>query len=683
MNVMAAVNRAATTARRVDRSESPVRDDRTESADRDETRPVSKAEFSALLALLAGAGPRVRSDLVRQLPEEGVTLVDKLLEGAASDDALATDVVGPSPDEAGEALRYGLLKLMPADGSTDNVIDLASYKARDTAGDVPGAAGLAGLARAASRLDARGSANERALEALARVANQRGATLDQLLAVGDKKGADARAAIDAILAQAGTPAGARLAARRIMNETTANVLGAEGFAPAAGSNANAAALAAATAASAADVSTPVKDLDAVAPELRTKLERVIDRMKQEYGHDVTVVETARSQERQDWLYEQGRTRAGDVVTWTRDSAHTRGDAVDVIIDGSWNNAAGFARLQRIAREEGLRTLGVKDPGHLELATSSTARGIAGDVLAARSNAADNTSGNAAAAGMARVASVAGVAGVAQVADGSMSRSMNVSSLGNAAMSYSVQQGAAQAGDGQRAGQGDAHARNGQDNGKSATAGSNGKALGHSHDDTPAFGAMHGNGMGTAHITGTERAAQVAAGTGSDQAQRVSDIQQMRDDAPALPLSRMTLNVEGANGTQERITVDVRGNTVNTHITTDAATADRIRMRSADLQDALGRHGLEGDSVRISASARAEGAESARAIAGERDALKLGATQQSATQDQSHSSSQRDRTPQREQTDPEARREQAAKAREDRQQQQQGRQRRPNLFTGNE
>ncbi|MFN5582664.1 MAG: hypothetical protein ACK5BA_09175, partial [Gemmatimonas sp.] len=71
------------------------------------------------------------------------------------------------------------------------------------------------------------------------------------------------------------------------------------------------------------------------------------------------METTRSQERQDWLFEQGRTRGGPVVTWTRDSAHTRGAAVDVMIDSTWDNPAGYARLQRIAREEGLRTLGMR------------------------------------------------------------------------------------------------------------------------------------------------------------------------------------------------------------------------------------------------------------------------------------------------------------------------------------
>ena len=50
------------------------------------------------------------------------------------------------------------------------------------------------------------------------------------------------------------------------------------------------------------------------------------------GHEVTVVEAHRTQERQNFLFEQGRSRPGNVVTWTRNSNHTTGRAVDVMID---------------------------------------------------------------------------------------------------------------------------------------------------------------------------------------------------------------------------------------------------------------------------------------------------------------------------------------------------------------
>lgn len=51
---------------------------------------------------------------------------------------------------------------------------------------------------------------------------------------------------------------------------------------------------------------------------------------QENGLDFIVTETYRSQERQNYLYEQGRTRPGKVVTWTKNSRHTSRRAWDIV-----------------------------------------------------------------------------------------------------------------------------------------------------------------------------------------------------------------------------------------------------------------------------------------------------------------------------------------------------------------
>ncbi len=114
----------------------------------------------------------------------------------------------------------------------------------------------------------------------------------------------------------------------------------------------------------------VRDLGALQPQFRTKLDRVISRMKDEYGHSVSVTETYRSQARQDQLLQQGRTTSGPVVTWTSHSLHTQGRAADLQIDGTWNNPVGFQHLQEIAAQEGLSTLGPRDPGHVELRADS-------------------------------------------------------------------------------------------------------------------------------------------------------------------------------------------------------------------------------------------------------------------------------------------------------------------------
>jgi hypothetical protein len=354
--------------------------------------------------------------------------------------------------------------------------------------------------------------------------------------------------------------------------------------------------------------------------------------------------------------------------------------VDVVIDGSWDNAAGFARLQRIAREEGLRTLGMKDPGHLELPGA----GAPVDPAAAATFKVDRQIPRAEpTASAVGVAQVAGVAGVARVADTSGTARLAGPSMGVAdgLAAYAAQAQAGRGGSNSSSGH-ESGAGNGQSFGRGE------RDVGHEHRDSgaPAFGALGASGpAGVAGTTATDRASAPAA-AGSVQAERVADIQQMRADAPAAPLSRMTLNIDHANGTQETITVDVRGNTVQTQITTDAATADRIRLRSADLQDSLGQHGLESKRLRVGASAPQDTVEIGRTLAGEREGLRVGAASPSSSQDGTAGNGQRDRAPAREWNQEESRREQAARARDERQQQQdrqerQDRQRRATPFFG--
>ncbi|PHV71923.1 hypothetical protein CS063_00125 [Sporanaerobium hydrogeniformans] len=47
------------------------------------------------------------------------------------------------------------------------------------------------------------------------------------------------------------------------------------------------------------------------------------------GVQIFITETYRSQKRQNWLYEQGRSRPGQVVTWTKKSNHTGRMAWDI------------------------------------------------------------------------------------------------------------------------------------------------------------------------------------------------------------------------------------------------------------------------------------------------------------------------------------------------------------------
>jgi hypothetical protein len=133
---------------------------------------------------------------------------------------------------------------------------------------------------------------------------------------------------------------------------------------------------------AAAVTRALRDPGLLAPELRARLGRVVERMRDEFGHAVAVAESGRTQARQEHLFAQGRTRPGPVVTWTRSSEHTRGRAVDVTIDGGYDDAAAFRLLQQVAREEGLHTLGARDPGHLQLPAGVAGTGPAALLTAA-------------------------------------------------------------------------------------------------------------------------------------------------------------------------------------------------------------------------------------------------------------------------------------------------------------
>jgi hypothetical protein len=102
------------------------------------------------------------------------------------------------------------------------------------------------------------------------------------------------------------------------------------------------------------------------PDFQQRLGRVVERMRSEYGMELEVIEGFREQSRQEDLWAQGRSRPGPVVTWTKQSRHTVGAAADLKINGDWVQGRGALLLSRIAAEEGLRTLGPKDPGHIEL-----------------------------------------------------------------------------------------------------------------------------------------------------------------------------------------------------------------------------------------------------------------------------------------------------------------------------
>ncbi|AHG87729.1 peptidase M15B and M15C DD-carboxypeptidase VanY/endolysin [Gemmatirosa kalamazoonensis] len=332
-------------------------------------------------------------------------------------------------------------------------------------------------------------------------------------------------------------------------------------------------------------------LDGVDPELRARLERVVERMRDETGHDVQAVESTRTQERQDFLYAQGRTRDGDVVTWTRHSRHTAGEAVDVTVDGGWSDRAGFEALQRVAREEGLRTLGMRDPGHLEMPRSAhpSAEQVAGAQVAGAQAAVESTVDTAATIDGARHAFV---------------------QAAHAALAAQRQGDASRGSDGgdRRGG-----SRQAPRDTSAVTAGS--RRAGEPAGDSAASALGSGTGA-TTFADVSARVAAPAPAAGVDAAMRVAQLLDAREAAPAQPMSSITLRLENLAGGIDRIRVGLRGLEVGASIDlADHAAAERMRASVNELRGALDRHGLTTDTVQISSVGRgAEAIDAGRLVA---------------------------------------------------------------------
>lgn len=73
------------------------------------------------------------------------------------------------------------------------------------------------------------------------------------------------------------------------------------------------------------------------------------------GIAIFITETHRSQARQDYLYEQGRTRPGNIVTWTRNSNHTGGMAWDIAVSppNKLYDATIIAKAGQVAKDLGI------------------------------------------------------------------------------------------------------------------------------------------------------------------------------------------------------------------------------------------------------------------------------------------------------------------------------------------
>lgn len=93
---------------------------------------------------------------------------------------------------------------------------------------------------------------------------------------------------------------------------------------------------------------------------------------------IFITETYRSQARQNYLYEQGRTRPGQVVTWTRNSNHTSRRAWDIAVTPPRNlyDISTLSKVGAVAKKLGITwggywPAGRYDAPHFEIPSNWT------------------------------------------------------------------------------------------------------------------------------------------------------------------------------------------------------------------------------------------------------------------------------------------------------------------------
>ncbi|QQK08470.1 M15 family metallopeptidase [Miniphocaeibacter halophilus] len=115
----------------------------------------------------------------------------------------------------------------------------------------------------------------------------------------------------------------------------------------------------------------IKDINELEEETREKCQEFLSLCQQE-GLPVIIIETYRTQERQDFLYAQGRANDNNIVTWTRSSYHTRRKAFDIAKNEKGNEFGDdefFKRCAEIGESVGLEAgyfwTDYQDKGHFQ------------------------------------------------------------------------------------------------------------------------------------------------------------------------------------------------------------------------------------------------------------------------------------------------------------------------------
>lgn len=121
-----------------------------------------------------------------------------------------------------------------------------------------------------------------------------------------------------------------------------------------------------------DVTKTCRDLSELTEQAQRACKLFLENCKAK-GLNVLITETYRSQERQNYLYEQGRTRPGKKVTWTKQSRHTSRRAWDIcknVKGQEYSDSNFFKQCGQVAKELGITWggtwLGSPDTPHFEI-----------------------------------------------------------------------------------------------------------------------------------------------------------------------------------------------------------------------------------------------------------------------------------------------------------------------------
>ncbi|MEA0553528.1 M15 family metallopeptidase [Lysinibacillus irui] len=124
-----------------------------------------------------------------------------------------------------------------------------------------------------------------------------------------------------------------------------------------------------------NITTTCRDLDQLLSVAQIACRLLFQECYKEGINNIFITETYRSQERQNYLYAQGRTRPGQIVTWTLSSNHTSRLAWDIAIGPpqSLYDEVTLTRVGAIARKLGITWggdwTGNKDRPHFEVPKS--------------------------------------------------------------------------------------------------------------------------------------------------------------------------------------------------------------------------------------------------------------------------------------------------------------------------